>query len=155
MTPYRVVYELDEDGYWVVDVPELQGAHTQARSIPTARERAIEVIALVADIEPDEVTIGEEEFVLPNGLDELLHQALDARLRVEEAEADHSVKLQRAATALVEVKGVRDAGELLQLSHGRIHQLVAYEGARTRQAYEERARAPSRRPAARRSRARS
>jgi len=30
---FKVVIERDEEGYYVADVPELRGCHTQARSL--------------------------------------------------------------------------------------------------------------------------
>lgn len=121
---YRVVYELDDDGYWVVDIPKLRGAHTQARTIPTARERAREVIALITDESPDSIEIGEEDFRLPAPVAAKVTAAREARQRAEAAEADLAVKLHDAAVAVVQIKSTRDAGELLGLSHGRVHQLV-------------------------------
>lgn len=51
-----------------------------------------------------------------------------ARQRALEAEADLAEKLHDAAVAVAQIRGTRDAGELLGLSHGRIHQgLVSNE----------------------------
>src|SRR4029077_15396020 len=49
---FRVVVTR-EDGRWLADVPELQGAHTYARSLPTLDQAVREVIVLAADL-PDE-----------------------------------------------------------------------------------------------------
>jgi predicted RNase H-like HicB family nuclease len=49
---YRVVVTRD-DSHWLADVPELQGAHTYARSLPTLDQAVREVIVLAADL-PDE-----------------------------------------------------------------------------------------------------
>ncbi|MBF0472165.1 MAG: type II toxin-antitoxin system HicB family antitoxin [Nitrospirae bacterium] len=43
---YTVIIEQDEDGYFVADVPELKGCHTQAKSLDTLLERIKEVIQL-------------------------------------------------------------------------------------------------------------
>lgn len=48
---YRVVVCRD-DGHWLADVPELQGAHTYARSLPTLDQAVREVIVLAGDL-PD------------------------------------------------------------------------------------------------------
>ena len=48
---YHVVIEKDEDGYFVADVPELPGCHTQARSLDNLMERAQEAIQLWLDVE--------------------------------------------------------------------------------------------------------
>ena len=49
---YQVVVTR-EDSHWLADVPELQGAHTYARSLPTLDQAVREVIVLAADL-PDE-----------------------------------------------------------------------------------------------------
>ena len=43
---FTVVIERDEEGYYVADVPELKGCHTQARSLDELLERAKESIQL-------------------------------------------------------------------------------------------------------------
>jgi hypothetical protein len=50
---YRVVVTR-EDGQWLADVPELRGAHTYARSLPSLDQAVREVVVLAADL-PDEV----------------------------------------------------------------------------------------------------
>ena len=43
---YSVVIERDEDGFLVADVPELEGCHTQAKTMDELIKRVKEVIAL-------------------------------------------------------------------------------------------------------------
>ena len=43
---FKVLVEKDEDGYYVADVPELQGCHTQAKDKKELMKRVKEVIAL-------------------------------------------------------------------------------------------------------------
>lgn len=43
---FKVVVEKDEYGYYVADVPELQGCHTQAKDERELMKRVKEVIAL-------------------------------------------------------------------------------------------------------------
>lgn len=43
---FKVLVEKDEDGYYVADVPELQGRHTQAKDKKELMKRVREVIAL-------------------------------------------------------------------------------------------------------------
>jgi predicted RNase H-like HicB family nuclease len=43
---YSVVIERDEDGFLVADVPELDGCHTQAKTMDVLIKRVKEVIAL-------------------------------------------------------------------------------------------------------------
>jgi len=46
MTTFTVVYERDEAGWWVAEVPSISGCHTQGRTIEEARERILEVLTL-------------------------------------------------------------------------------------------------------------
>lgn len=43
---YTVIIEQDEAGYYVADVPELYGCHTQSRSLDELMERVREAIVL-------------------------------------------------------------------------------------------------------------
>jgi len=43
---FKVLVEKDEDGYYVADVPELQGCHTQAKNQKELMRRVKEVIEL-------------------------------------------------------------------------------------------------------------
>lgn len=48
---FHVVIERDEDGYFVADVPELPGCHTQAKSLDQLMKRAEEVIRLCLEVD--------------------------------------------------------------------------------------------------------
>ena len=54
---FTVVIEKDEDGWLVADVPELQGCHTQAKSMDELIKRTKEVIELCLE-EQKEITKG-------------------------------------------------------------------------------------------------
>jgi predicted RNase H-like HicB family nuclease len=43
---YTVIITQDEEGYYIADVPELKGCHTQAKSINSLKERIKEAIKL-------------------------------------------------------------------------------------------------------------
>ena len=43
---FKVLVEKDENGYYVADVPELQGCHTQAKNKKELMKRVREVIEL-------------------------------------------------------------------------------------------------------------
>ena len=49
MKTYTVIYERDEDGWWVAEVPEVPGCHTQGCTIEQARERILDALSLYAD----------------------------------------------------------------------------------------------------------
>ena len=46
---FTVVIERDEEGWLVADVPELQGCHTQAKSMDELLKRVKEVIGLCSE----------------------------------------------------------------------------------------------------------
>ena len=43
---YTVLIEKDEDGYYVADVPELPGCHTQAKNLNDLNKRIKEAISV-------------------------------------------------------------------------------------------------------------
>jgi len=47
---FRVIIEQDEEGYFVAEVPELPGCHTQARSMDELLERTREAISLCLEV---------------------------------------------------------------------------------------------------------
>lgn len=46
---FTVIIERDEEGYFVAEVPELPGCHTQAKSLDTLMNRVKEAISLCLD----------------------------------------------------------------------------------------------------------
>ena len=44
--PFTVIVEQDEEGYYVANVPELRGCHTQAKSLDVLMRRVAEAITL-------------------------------------------------------------------------------------------------------------
>lgn len=46
---FKVIIEQDEDGWFVADVPELPGCHTQGKTLEQVRERIKEAIELVLE----------------------------------------------------------------------------------------------------------
>ena len=55
MREFTVVIEKDEEGYYIADVPELKGCHTQARSLDELMERVKEAIQLCLEVYEDDV----------------------------------------------------------------------------------------------------
>jgi predicted RNase H-like HicB family nuclease len=44
--PFTVIVERDEEGYFIANVPELRGCHTQAKSLDVLMKRVAEAISL-------------------------------------------------------------------------------------------------------------
>ncbi len=60
---YTIVIEQDEDGIYVATVPELEGCHTQARSLDELKERMKEAIELYLEVKSDLIDEVPLEFV--------------------------------------------------------------------------------------------
>ena len=48
---FNVIIEKDSDGFFVATVPELQGCHTQAKSLDILMKRVREAIELCLEVE--------------------------------------------------------------------------------------------------------
>ena len=48
---FTVIIEQDEEGYFIAEVPELKGCHTQAKSLDTLMKRIKEAIQLCLDVQ--------------------------------------------------------------------------------------------------------
>ncbi len=128
---FRVVVTREDD-QWLAEVPELQGAHTYARSLPSLDQAVREVVVLAADL-PDEAM---PELVLDydyhTGDPELDATALEVRRLRRQADdlaATAAARTSRAAAQLV-ARGlsVRDVAALLGISPQRVSQLTAKAG---------------------------
>jgi predicted RNase H-like HicB family nuclease len=60
---FTIVIEQDEDDIYVASVPELEGCHTQAKTLDELRERIKEAIQLYLEIESDLIKDVPLEFV--------------------------------------------------------------------------------------------
>jgi DNA-binding NarL/FixJ family response regulator len=128
---FRVVVTR-EDGRWLADVPELQGAHTYARSLPSLDEAVREVVVLAAEL-PDEAM---PELVLDydyhTGDPELDATALEVRRLRRQAEDLTAAATARTGQLAVQLVArglsVRDVAALLGISPQRVSQLTAKAG---------------------------
>ncbi len=50
---FTVIIEQDEEGFYVADVPELRGCHTQAKSLDLLMERVKEAIELCREVDKE------------------------------------------------------------------------------------------------------
>ena len=46
---FKVLIEQDEDGWYIAEVPELQGCYTQGKTLEQVRQRIKEVIKLILE----------------------------------------------------------------------------------------------------------
>lgn len=111
--------------WWAVSVPEVKGAHTQARRLDQVEDKARDAIAGVLDVPMRSFDV-QVEVQMPAALDQAVHHAIEQRRVADEAGRSASDALRRAAGLLV-AKGltVRDAGHVLHLSHQRIGQVAS------------------------------
>lgn len=130
---YRVRYEHDGK-WWVasVDPSQIKGCSTQGRTVAQARERIREAIACAFGLGVD-VYGGElvDEVHLPGGLGELSEAMAEIHAARRRARA---LKAQMRAVRGAFVRKLadsglsrRDIGDLMGLSHQRVHQIA--EGA--------------------------
>ncbi len=132
MNRYTVVYERDEDDWWVVSIPDVPGCHTQGRTLPSAEKRIREALAASLDATDEEAERLAQEAVLvgdvrlPAEARRLLDQYADARHEAEGRSALAQDALQAVAVALTQTVGLslRDAGQLIGLSQERIRQVL-------------------------------
>lgn len=124
MRTYTVSYERDEAGWWVASVGEVKGCRTQGRTIAQARSRIREALGLFVDDGP-RVTFVERVKLAAEARRALARlEAARERAAREQENAQASTKdAVRILTRKLRLS-VRDAGELLGLSHQRVQQLA-------------------------------
>ena len=122
---YRVVYELDESGHWIATVPAVKGCHSYGRSIREARERIREALGLFVKDAGRARLVDDFRISLPAGVRTLLVRQRSARARADREQRRARAVVSRAVAVLTKDLGlsVRDAGELMGLSHQRVQQL--------------------------------
>jgi predicted RNase H-like HicB family nuclease len=124
---YTVRYERDETGWWVASIKEVRGCHTQARSIAQARQRIREALGLFV-ASPEKVSLV-DQVQLPKELRGAIRRLVSAKKRAEVAQELAARAAREAARELTRLLTVRDAGELLGISHQRVQQLLSKEAA--------------------------
>lgn len=126
VSSYRVVVTR-QDGAWLADVPDLQGAHTFARNLPALDRYVREVIALAADLEDAaDVSLDWEIHTGDDDVDKELGQLRAERDRLDARRKDVEAQTASYARALA-ARGfsVRDTGALLGVSPQRAQQLIS------------------------------
>jgi hypothetical protein len=128
---YRVVVTR-EDGQWLADVPELQGAHIYARSLPSLDQAVREAVVLAVGL-PDEampdLVLDYDYHTGDPDLDATALEVRRLRRQADELAAAAAARTGQAAAQLV-ARGlsVRDVAALLGISPQRVSQLTARAG---------------------------
>ena len=112
-------------GWWAITVPDLKGVHSQARRLDQAQAMAREAIGLFLDVAPDTVDVSVEP-VLPDELQSEVTQVRSVRDQAEALQREAVEATAQAAKSLVREAHltVREAGQILGLSHQRVAQLL-------------------------------
>ncbi|MBK5298733.1 MAG: type II toxin-antitoxin system HicB family antitoxin [Vicinamibacteria bacterium] len=124
MKQYVVRYKRDASGTWIATVPAVKGCHTYGRTLDQARARIREALVLFDD-KADQAKLV-DRVVLTANARALLTRVKAARTRAA-CEQKRSSSLTTAAARFLTWElglSTRDAGQLLELSHQRIQQLV-------------------------------
>jgi predicted RNase H-like HicB family nuclease len=137
MSSNRYTVEVTREGdAWVADVVDLAGAHTFSRSYSALRRDVREVIGLVADL-PDG-----EEFQINWRLVDFDTQFLrlvelgEQRERIEREAGELGRATEEALASVGSRYSVRDMSAALNLTPGRVSQIVTKNGGAVRAARE-------------------
>jgi predicted RNase H-like HicB family nuclease len=124
MTRRFTVIAQRADAWWSIRVKELPGVFSQARRLDGIESMARDAIALFLDVDPNtfDITVAR---TLDLAIEQLVTEALQARATAAEGQRVASARSRQAARALAHL-GLpqRDIGQLLELSHQRVAQLL-------------------------------
>jgi predicted RNase H-like HicB family nuclease len=128
-TTYHATFEMDPSGQWLVELEEIPEVHSCARTLGKAREYVIDALALWLNLPAEEVKDRIEYYppVLPAHVLRTVQSALAEREIAEAVSKVAGDLLTDASIALVNDAhlSMRDAAEILGMSHQRVQQLVA------------------------------
>ena len=128
---YRIHLERDDGRAWIARCPDVPGFHTYGRSLRQVRNRAREALALWVDDAPTAEL--EFRYHIPKEWRDIASEYKRARTRATDAETQAKALATAAASELTDggQLSMRDAAELLGLSHQRVQQLVSGRGRRS------------------------
>jgi predicted RNase H-like HicB family nuclease len=123
---YTAVFERDEEGFWLVELIEEPRVHTYGRTLAKARDHIRDATALWFEVAPDAFILV-EDIRLPKPVKATVDRARKERAKAQAVQEAAAGATQKAARALVEEGrlSVRDAADILGLSHQRVQQLLA------------------------------
>jgi predicted RNase H-like HicB family nuclease len=122
---YRIVVDRDKAAMWIARVPSVRGCHSYGRTLEQVRSRIREALSLWVD-DADKADL-RFDVRLPATTRNGIRRAQQARARSAEAQHEASGAVRQAAADLTSELGLslRDAAELLGVSHQRVQQLLS------------------------------
>lgn len=127
----RVTAEVERhDRWWVVTVPEVDGAFTQARRLVDVPAQAADAVATLLDISPGSVEVS-VELRLDDEVNEAFARATELREQSARANAAAAAEQRKGVAALL-ARGLtlRDIASVLGVSVQRAHQLTGEASAK-------------------------
>jgi predicted RNase H-like HicB family nuclease len=127
MAKYVVTYERDEGGWWIAELRGVPGVNSDGRTVADARRRVREALSLVVGEAAAERANLVDDVKLPADVKRAVRRAVATRTRADKLQA----AAQDATRALVKELtrryglSVRDAADLLGVSHQRVQQIKA------------------------------
>jgi predicted RNase H-like HicB family nuclease len=128
MKRFTVAFDRDDSGFWVARVKEAPAAITKGRTLSQARRRIREVLVLALGSSAAARSAALIEDVrMPAMALRALREVAASRTRLIQERERLSAAIDTAISTLLDGMqlSVRDAGELLGLSHQRVQQLGA------------------------------
>lgn len=122
--------KVHRDGkWWMVEIPEIDGL-TQARRLADVEDMARSYIAVDQDLAPSEIQlVNPRVWVEGKDLSETMKEILALRAAAKESEEAAAALMVRTARELAaDDVPLRDIGEVLDVSHQRVHQLLHDQG---------------------------
>jgi predicted RNase H-like HicB family nuclease len=126
-TTYKVTTERSGN-WWAFSVPEVPGAHGQAKRLEQVGTEARDVIAMMLEVPEDSFDV-ELDVKLDEETRRVVNEANEARSMADQY-ARLAAELTRAAAMVMQSRArlsTRDVGSLLGVSYQRVSQVLAEE----------------------------